>query len=151
MSKAGNFLIILLLCFVTCAGYAQSAAQGEAQLYFNEGVSAQQSGDADGAYTLYQKTIYINPAYKKFVLNNWGVYWAEEGDYAQAELFLKQAVDLDPRYVLAINNLSLVYMKLSQFHERKKDIHEAFRYLKLASDLFSSQQFALEPEKIQED
>ena len=92
--------------------YAEGLASKEAINYYNEGVEQQAMGNFVDALTAYQKTIILAPhdlTYKKFILNNTGVMHVTQGDLEGAEEAFLKALDMDPDYLPANLNLSLIY------------------------------------------
>ncbi|MBU2103012.1 MAG: tetratricopeptide repeat protein [Candidatus Omnitrophota bacterium] len=108
-------IAVLVLLYLTCAVcnvYALGFSTEEAISYYNEGVKAQKSGDFNGAFNAYQKTLLLAPdnlEYHKSIRNNLGIMYHHRGDLAGAEQAFKEALLIDPEYQAAKFNLGLIY------------------------------------------
>jgi tetratricopeptide (TPR) repeat protein len=114
------FLLIILVAFYHPAP-AQNLLSGEARTYYNQAVRAQNEGDFDTAYTLYQKALLLNSTYQEAVINNLGVMFVYRGDWDKAKASFSEALSANPDYKPALFNLGLLYYM-------RGDEKEALRY-----------------------
>jgi tetratricopeptide (TPR) repeat protein len=114
------FLLVILVAFGRPA-LAQNLLSGEAKAYFNQAVKAQNSGEFDNAYTLYQKALVLNPAYQEAVINNLGVIFVFRGDWDKAKAGFSEVLKINPDYKPALFNLGLL-------HYMRGDEKDALRY-----------------------
>ncbi len=132
-------LIICALCVTAATCYAQDLLSKEAVTYFNEGVKAQKAGNYIAANTAYQKFLLLYPYdmnYRKIVLNNCGICFARQGNFAMAESAFQAALEIDPNYQSPKLNLGLVY--------DMQDTRKAKEYwMKLLED-FKPKQFVID-------
>jgi len=117
---AGVFLSIILLGSYLPA-LAQDLLSGEARVYYNKAVKAQNAGDFNTAYTLYQKTMLLNPAYQDAVINNLGVIFVYRNDWDKAKASFSEVLSVNPDYKPALFNLGLL-------HYMRGDEKDALRY-----------------------
>lgn len=108
--------IVLFLCLglLLCSNFVFAGEMIASQAYehFNEGVREQAKGNVIAAETAYNRAMLMdpnNPEYRKFVLNNMGVVYAQQGDFDQAAAAFRQVLEMDPAYKPAQLNLGLVY------------------------------------------
>jgi tetratricopeptide (TPR) repeat protein len=94
--------------------------QTEARLYREEGLSLQNTDDIEGALSLFQKAISLDPAYP-VVYNDIGIVYEAMGFPDRAEAAYLKAVKLDPDFLSAYSNLAL-------FYENKRDLEKAEYY-----------------------
>ena len=94
--------------------------QEQAELYRNQGLAFQNSGDLDSALKFYQKAVELNPGYA-VVYNDLGVIYEAQGDPDRAEESYLKSLSVDPNYVSAYSNLALLY-------EDKRDLTKAAYY-----------------------
>lgn len=97
-----------------------SELQKQARTYRQEGFRLQGIGNLDGALSLYQKAIEIDPTYA-VVYNDIGVIYEAKGFTEQAEESYLKAIKIDPHYLSAYSNLALLY-------ESKRDLEKAYFY-----------------------
>ena len=116
------FIFIILVALYQPAG-AQGVGllSGEAANYYNKAVKAQNKGDFNTAYTLYQKTMFLNPAFQVPVINNMGVMFVYRNEWDKAKLNFSKALSIAPDYKPALFNLGLL-------HYMRGDEKEALRY-----------------------
>ena len=109
-----NIACFLFSLLLLGNAFAEGLMSKEAAAYYDEAVKLQQVGNFIAANTLYQKILYIDPANQKwqvYILNNRGAILAQQNDLANAELFFKKAIEIDPNYLPAKLNLGFVYEK----------------------------------------
>lgn len=107
--------ILLFSCVAALVLVAQSFAEEllipQAIDYYNEGVRAQRGGDYDRADAAYQKTLLLDNSdnWRKYIINNYGVIYAQQNDINSAEAAFKEALRMDPSFKPALFNLGLIY------------------------------------------
>lgn len=109
-AKIFLLFIMLLLCYNPL--YAQGLTAKEAVNYFNQAVKAQEEGNYSEAKVAYKKTALLdpyNPEWQKFIGNNMGIIYVQEGNLEQAEAAFDAVLNIDPDYQPAKLNLGLVY------------------------------------------
>ncbi|HBZ56637.1 MAG TPA: hypothetical protein DEO88_14630, partial [Syntrophobacteraceae bacterium] len=79
-----------------------------AEVYFNLGYLYLIQGDYGSAIKHYEACLRLSPPYQDEVLTNLGVVYLKKNDLAQAQLFLKRALDLNSKNDLARNYLKAV-------------------------------------------
>lgn len=94
-----------------------SQLQKQARDYRNQGLEYQRAGNLDGAMSMYQKAIELDPAYAA-PYNDLGVLMEAGGLPERAEECYLQAIKIDPNFLSAYSNLALVY-------ENKRDLEKA--------------------------
>ncbi len=67
---------------------------------------------SDAAIEEFQKIIRINPNLIESY-NNIAVIYAQQGFYEKSEEYLKKAIELNPKYNIAIENLGDLYIKMA--------------------------------------
>lgn len=115
--------ILVLICVIALcqSAPAQNLLSGEARTYYNKAVKAQNAGDFDTAYTLYQKVLLINPGYREMVFNNLGVMFVWRSDWDKAKASFSEVLSANPDYKPALFNLGLL-------HYMRGDEKEALKY-----------------------
>jgi DNA-binding winged helix-turn-helix (wHTH) protein len=93
-----------------------------ARHYNNEGVLHQQKGDLGSAIAAYRRAIFFNRVYPEAHYNLGGAY-EEIPDYTKAAEQYQSAIDADPTFYPAYNNLARLYIL------RQKDYGAAMRLL----------------------
>ena len=97
------------------AGYKQ---------YFNLGLTAQKNKDYYKAGKYYEKSLAINPDYKKSLLNLSSIY-IKTGMYNKAVDLLEQLKELEPDNLKACINLGIVYLQQGFFKRAEELLKEA--------------------------
>ena len=115
------YITVLTLLISFGFSYASELLFDQAITYYNEAVRAQKKGDFTQAMSNYQKAMFLMGTgernYKKFVLNNVAVIYAEEGDFENAAITLLQALKIDPDYKEANFNMAILYFKSGMVKE----------------------------------
>ena len=142
-----SIIILFLICLFCNLAYGVELRTEEALNHYNEGVGAQMKGDSYNAQTSYQRSILLNDTYKKFVLNNLGVMYANNEEMKEAEFVFKEALKIDPGYDAVIDNLSLLYWKLYKSYKYKGDIEKALENLEKVIPRRPMKSFIIEAEK----
>jgi tetratricopeptide (TPR) repeat protein len=105
------WLVLILSCGVCFAG---SLLSRETIDYFNKGVDSQEADKVNEAEAYYQKVLLMEPdnqMLRKYLFNNRGVLYAQQGDWETAERDFLRALRIDPAYRTAQLNLGLIYDK----------------------------------------
>jgi tetratricopeptide (TPR) repeat protein len=113
LKKIAFFALFIFLILGT-RSYAGELVAKEAMNYYNEGVQAQKKGSLETAISAYHKALLLGVKdikYEKFILNNLGVVYAQNGDLENAKVALNEALSIDPNYESAMLNLGLIYDK----------------------------------------
>ena len=122
MSKSILVIIFVLLCAAFV--FAGELTSKEAVNYFSEGVKLQESGNFIAAESFYQKVLLVdpgNPGWKKAILNNRAVIFAQQGFPDDAEDLLIKSLRVDPDYLPAKLNLGFIY-------EQRRSELESIKY-----------------------
>jgi len=82
----------------------------------------------------YERLLTINPNYAT-AYNTLGYYWAERGDYAKAEDFLKRYRYLAPDQANPFDSLGEMYARVGRYDEAEENLHKA---LAIKEDFFAS-------------
>lgn len=77
----------------------------------------------DEAVSVYNKIIEINPE-QASAYNELGNVYRDMGDNAMAEDSYRKAVAIDANYILAYNNLAMLFVRDNNFEEARKAIQE---------------------------
>ena len=123
--------------------------QKEAINYYNDGVKAQKDNKELQMKDFYTKTLYMDPnneEFKKWILHNYGVLYAKQGDLARAEETFLQVLQMDPNYMPARKDLGLVYDKT---HSRLEAIEYWLKILEIDLDKLKPQDYILAEEQKQ--
>lgn len=137
LQKKSNYTIaILFFLSITSFIFAQeksldtlSELQKQARAYRNQGFGLQRIGDLEGAMSLYQKAIELDPAYA-VAYNDLGIIYEAKGDLEKAEQNYLKAITVDPDYLSAYSNLALLY-------ENKRELNKAILYWEKRAELGS--------------
>ncbi len=97
-----------------------SEIQKQARIYREQGFKLQTLGNIDGAMSLYQKAVELDPSYP-VVYNDLGVIFETKGLAVRAEESYLKAISLDPYCLSAYSNLASLY-------ENKGDYNNASFY-----------------------
>ena len=84
-----------------------------AEIYFNLGYIYLTLGKYDSAIQYYESCLNLAPPYQDEVLTNLGITYLKKNDPAQAQSFLTQALDLNPKNDLARNYLKAAEAKIA--------------------------------------
>lgn len=103
--------------------------QKQARDYRREGLKQQSLGNLEGAVSLYQKAIQLDPSYA-LAYNDLGIIYEAQADPVRAEEHYLKALKFDPNLLSAYSNLAL-------FYENKRDLNKAFFYWKKRASLGS--------------
>ncbi|HBQ38669.1 MAG TPA: hypothetical protein DD714_06760, partial [Candidatus Omnitrophica bacterium] len=95
--------LVCLLGLVPPAG-AFAGLRDQAQVYREEGLSAQRRGDVSSAVTCYQKAIGLDPGFA-LPHHDLGVLYESQGQLQMAVKAYERALSLDPNYLEASANL----------------------------------------------
>lgn len=106
-----------------------TAIEEQARMYRQQGIELQRIGNIDGAMSLYQKAIELDPTYA-VAYNDLGVLYEAKGFTDRAEESYLRANKVDPNLLSAYTNLALVY-------ETKRDLKKASFYWKERAELGS--------------
>ncbi len=82
--------------------------QKQARIYRIQGYELQKEGDLEGAFSYYQKAIYLDPNYV-VVYNDIGILYESAGDIEHAKEMYLRAIDVAPTYPNSYSNLALIY------------------------------------------
>ncbi len=82
----------------------------------------------------YERLLAINPNYAA-AYNTLGYYWAERGDYAKAEDFLKRYRYLAPEQANPFDSLGEIYARVGRYDEAEENLRKA---LAIKEDFFAS-------------
>jgi tetratricopeptide (TPR) repeat protein len=109
-------LTVLVLFFViACATSATRDSAQQAGAHYKIGVSYLNEGKAQQAFVEFQKAYEINP-HDKEVLNAIGIiYLLYFDETAKAVGYFEKAINVDPNYSEAYNNLGYAHEKLGRF------------------------------------
>jgi len=132
-------LIIFATCMLHNLSYADQLAAKEAVNYFYEGLKAQKARNYDGANSAYQKALLLFPSeveYRKLIMNNMGIIYAELGDLQTAEKAFMEALRFDPDFQPAKLNLGLLY-------DRGPDKIRAMQYWLKFLEQFKPKEFVI--------
>jgi|GEM_PF-7098322 len=109
-----KIIILAAALFFSCTlGHAEEM-MSEALTHYIEALQAQRDGKFEKAIDLYKKAALIdgeNSRWTKFVANNIGVIYMEQGKLDEAEASIERALKIDPDYTAAKMNLGLIYSK----------------------------------------
>ena len=94
------------------------------KLYFNLGLTAQKNKDYYKAGKYYEKSLDINPDYKKSLINLSSIY-IKMGMYNKAVDLLEQLKELEPDNLKACINLGIVYLQQGNFKRAEELLKEA--------------------------
>jgi tetratricopeptide (TPR) repeat protein len=72
----------------------------------------------------YERLLTVNPNYAT-AYNTLGYYWAERGDYAKAEDFLKRYRYLAPDQANPFDSLGELYARVGRYDEAEENLHKA--------------------------
>ena len=144
-----SLIIFFIFCLFCNAGYSSELLREEAFNHYNEGLRQQVAGDFKNALTNYQRALIIdkNSLCRKFILNNTGLMYIEQGKAQEAELAFKDALALDTNYDTAAFNLSLLYLKMAKHYKETGDEKMASDYFEKAFAYYSDKTFIVEGEK----
>jgi tetratricopeptide (TPR) repeat protein len=142
LRKALFLLVVLLMsCSLSFAGELTSK---EAVNYFNDGVKAQKECKLQEAEMNYQKTILLDPSNRdlqKFIVNNRGVMYVQQGDLEKAEAAFNEVLKMDPNYRPAQLNLGFIYDKT---RSRLESIEYWLKILNINLDELKPKDYILE-------
>lgn len=91
-----------------------------ARAYRQQGIELQRAGNLDGALSIYQKAVVLDPLYPA-VYNDLGVIYEAAGMPERAEESYLKCIQLDSNYFSAYSNLALLY-------ESRRDFKKAAFY-----------------------
>lgn len=103
--------------------------QKQARTYRSQGLKMQDIGDLNGAMSLYQKAVELDPAYA-IAYNDLGIIYEAKGSIDLAEQSYLKCIKIDPMYLSAYSNLALLY-------ENKRDLEKAVFYWEKRTQLGS--------------
>ncbi|MCX5702961.1 MAG: tetratricopeptide repeat protein [Candidatus Omnitrophica bacterium] len=103
--------------------------QKQARDYRREGLKQQSLGNLEGAVSLYQKAIQLDPSYA-VAYNDLGIIYETLSDPLRAEEHYLKALKFDSNLLSAYSNLAL-------FYENKRDLDRAFFYWEKRASLGS--------------
>lgn len=124
-------LTTALLWAPSWAGAGEGTWRMEAIQRRSEGLELERQGNLDGAITLLQKAMYLDPTYAT-PHNDLGVVYEAQGRLDEAEAEYNAALVLDQGYVKAHTNLALLYERLGQ--KERAGRHWLQRYTLGAAD-----------------
>lgn len=103
--------------------------QKQARQYRAQGLELQRMGNLDGAMSLYQKVIQLDPLYT-VAYNDLGIIYEAKGLFERAEESYLKAIKIDPFYLSAYTNLALL-------NENKRNFNKAYFYWQKRAELGS--------------
>jgi tetratricopeptide (TPR) repeat protein len=83
---------------------------------FLAAVAAEEAGDKNKAFTLYEEILALDPGYAPASINLGTLYFHEK-DYTRAEQLYRRATESDPHYILAYFDLGNVLDELERLEE----------------------------------
>lgn len=117
----GVFALILISSIVIAkVAITEDAVLKDPKMYLSLGDYLLKKGYADHALAMYEKALALSPE-DKSVLNNMGFYYKDNNPLL-AEDYFKKALEVDPEYELARNNLALLYNKLGNYEQAAKHL-----------------------------
>ncbi len=83
----------------------------EAFVYYRDGLSAQAEGEYAEALENYQEALTLEEDVmdRSYILYNMGIIHASNGDQDKALGYYNQAVEFNPRFPSALNNIAVIY------------------------------------------
>ena len=90
-------------------------SEQEAQHYFHKGYQAQMQGDLDAAIEYYTRSIEIMPTAEAHTFRGWAL--SSKGDYEQAILECKRAIEVDPDFGNPYNDIGAYLIELGRHEE----------------------------------
>jgi len=88
----------------------------DAQFYFSYAAAAEQAGQVDKAFTLFKKSIDLDPESSAEALNYIGFMWVDRGlKLDEAAGYIKKALQMDPNNPAYIDSLGWYYFKKGQY------------------------------------
>jgi tetratricopeptide (TPR) repeat protein len=105
--------------------HALAVTTDNATAHFNLGAALEARGEIDKAMDQYRQSIEIEPMADAYY--NMGHALTSKGKWAEAEVQYEAALKLNPGYVLAQNNLGLVYHTTGRFDLAETHYYEAVR------------------------
>lgn len=86
-----------------------------AKQFFEQANKLQKSGHLDRAAKFYKRSIEFNPTSEAYTYLGW--IYSQKGLYAEAILQCKVAIDLDPTYGNAYNDIGAYLIQLGRYNE----------------------------------
>jgi Tfp pilus assembly protein PilF len=114
-------VLLLTLLLLSCAGVEDKR---ESKAHYKLGVSYLSSGQHQAAYVEFQKAMNLNPKDKE-IHNALGIVSLKLEDPESAEGYFTNAVELDPGYSEAFNNLCFLYVTIGQYDKATESCLEA--------------------------
>lgn len=133
-----------MVLFHFSLSYAGELVAKEAVNYYNEAVKAQKAANFAVADINYQKTLLLDPnnsKWKKFITNNYGVMYAQQGNLEKAEASFNEVLKIDPNYQPAKLNLGYIYEKR---RSRLESLEYWLKVLNIDLDQLKPKDFILE-------
>ena len=131
--------LVCLLGLVPPAG-AFAGLRDQAQVYREEGLSAQRRGDVSSAVTCYQKAIGLDPGFA-LPHHDLGVLYESQGQLQMAVKAYERALSLDPNYLEASANLGSLYRRLGDPARALPRLLQAAVLFEQRGDLPSAKRF----------
>lgn len=134
--------LIGVVCLIVgmSAPEAFAALRDEAQVYREEGLSAQRHGDERNAVAFYQKAIYLDPGFA-LPYNDLGVLYEQRGELQMALQSYERALSLDPNYLEASANLGSLYKRLGYLTHAMPRLLKAAVLLEQRGDFHAARRF----------
>lgn len=105
-----------MLVVISCATARQNGDTKQAEAHYKIGVSYLNDSKAQQAFVEFQKAYEINPKNKEVLRAIGVIYLVYFDETSKAIDFFDKAVDIDPDYSDAYNDLGFAYEKLGQFN-----------------------------------
>jgi tetratricopeptide (TPR) repeat protein len=111
-SRFPPFYAIVVLLFLVTPGFSAESEltelQKQARIYRIQGYELQKEGNLDGAFSYYQKALYLDPNYV-VLYNDIGILYESAGEIESAKGMYLKAIDVSPAYPNSYSNLALIY------------------------------------------
>jgi len=112
LSRAG---VCILAIAIFAHAYGAAGEETPAKLNI-AGLEELENGNPESAGEYFLKAIAGEPS-NKFYYNNMAASLMRRGDYSDAEVYLKRAVELDSGYARALSNMSVALFNLGRYTE----------------------------------
>ncbi|HBG93203.1 MAG: hypothetical protein A2X54_02370 [Nitrospirae bacterium GWF2_44_13] len=124
-----KLMILVMAIFISSCATASIENTNKATAHFKLGVSYLNENNVQPAFIEFRKAYELNPEDKE-VLNAIGIiYLLKFEDYPKAIDFFQKAVNIDPDFAEAHNNLGFAYEKSKKFNEAIESYKKALANL----------------------